>query len=161
MIKKNYLAPAICIVLFLFSCSKSGNNYTNTDHTAGMITSHLWSGNSNGFSRGDTVLYPPSTVHTAWPKIFNRNITDTPFTVQKVNGYEIVAFGATMQYRGEDATHTYIKFDSVISGTLDATLYYYHNRDSMVFILNRVDSFSAAAAEYYQVHDSLHTRRTM
>lgn len=146
------LVGAIC------ACNKSSNNYSITDLTTGMITERLWSGQIYGYAKGDTLYRPTDTVRTEWPKAYNRIITDTSFAIIKINGFAVNIMGTTLGYKSTDATAKVRRYDSVLTGSLDAVLLYYYEKDSLSFVCHRTKEYNSLANEYYQEHILLHTK---
>lgn len=153
---KNYTVIACALMAALcFSCNKNSNTYSTTDHTVGMVDLRHWAGTSQGFALGDSVI---SGTSTPWPKHFYRTISDTSFAVQKINGFSINMLGYVLSYRSTDSVAKTVLYDSTVAGKLSAYLIYYFGHDSITFNVHRVDSFSTAASQYYQVIDSFHTK---
>ncbi len=151
------------LVLLLFvcalcACNKNSNNYSITDFTAGMITERLWSGQIYGYAKGDTLYQPTDTVLTEWPKVYNRTLTDTSFTIIKINGFAVNIMGTTLGYKTTDAMAKVRKYDSVVTGSLDAVLLYYYEKDSLSFVCHRTKEYNSLANQYYQEHILLHTK---
>ncbi len=152
---KKLLYSACALALCVASCSKSSNNYTVTDHTVGMVGIRHWTGSKDGYTPGDTTIM--STVHHAWPLHFSHLITDTTFAIEKINGFSINMVGFVLAYRTTDSVAQTVRYDSVITGTLTASLIYFFGKDSIGFEVHRVDSFSSDANQYYQLNEVLHT----
>jgi hypothetical protein len=151
--------PALFLAVMLaliIACNKS-NNYSITDYTAGMTTMRQWAGTISGYAKGDT-LFAGDTTHYEWPKIFNRTLTDTSITVGKVNGYAVSMMGFTLNYRSTDETAKSTRFDTVVTGSLNAVLIYYYDKDSLTFVSSQVSGFNALASQYYQNNITLHTK---
>lgn len=154
---KNVLFLSVLACAGIISCNKQNNNYSLADHTAGMITDRQWSGNIYGYSKGDT-LFPGDTAHYEWPKVFSRIITDSSFAVSRVNGFAVSIMGYTLNYRTTDEVAKTRRFDSVITGSLNAVLIYYYEKDSMSFENHVVSGYNSMANQYYQKNVLLHTR---
>lgn len=146
----------LCIAVAVYSCSKSGSNYSTTDHTVGMIKIRPWSGYSSGFNRGDTLYSSLDTHHVAWPKAYYRTITDTSVSVVRDDGFTVSMLGVVMRYRTTDSTLKYIRFDSTSSASTGILLYFFGN-DSMHFEYHLVTGFNDTAKQYYQVNEFLHS----
>jgi hypothetical protein len=143
------------LIMLICSCTKP---YTSgVDHTIGMSSgSRSWAGTSSGYFYGDTVI---GGTHTNWPEYFNKTITDTAFAVQKIDGFTIKIGNTTMAYRSTDSVTTKsVTFDSLISGSLTASMKYYYAHDSMVLNYNGVFGFNSTANQYYQTNTVLHTK---
>jgi hypothetical protein len=50
-----------------------------------------------------------------------------------------------------------VTFDTVFSGSARSTLTYYYGKDSMTFDYHLVTGYNAAANQYYQLNEFLHT----
>ena len=141
----------------MISCNKKSNDYSLTDYTTGMITLRQWSGNVYGYRKGDT-LFPGDTTHYEWPKVFNRALTDSSFSLSRINGFAVNVLGYTLNYRSTDEVAKTRRFDSVITGSLNAVLIYYYEKDSMSFENHVVSGYNSRASQYYQTNIMLHTR---
>ena len=151
------LSIVTCVAIIAVACNKNSNNYSVADHTTGMVNGRLWSGNAYGYTQGDTLLTTGDTTHTVWAKIFSRTITDTSFSVQKINGFEVTVLGTTLTYRLTDSTNNLIRFDSVVTGTLNAILKYNYLNGSMSYEYHNVTGYNTNNHQYYQVNLFLHT----
>jgi hypothetical protein len=148
-------AALIACVIFSQSCSKSSGNFVTTDHTPGLIKARGWYGSADGYAPGDTTK--GGIIHHNWPDHFSRTITDSSFSIIKIDGYTINMMGLKMPYRITDSTAKFVRFDTS-SSILTAALVYYYAKDSISFGLHRADSFSTAANQYYQLNLTLHTQ---
>jgi len=156
---KNLSLPVFllfCTTLVFISCSKGGNSYTNTDHTVGMTDLKTWSGIAYGYYKGDTVLQG-DTAHIVWANTFYRVITDTSFSVQKINGYQVNALETLLNYISSDSITTKtVLFDDTVSGIVSKlTLYYL--ADTMKLELHVWSGYNSAANQYYQNNVILHS----
>jgi hypothetical protein len=148
-----YIALLGAFAFFAHGCSKPGN-YVSINHTIGMTNTMTWSGNSWGYSYGDTL---EGDHHFSWPEYFNRNIVDTSFAVQNIDGFDISIMGAVLAWRSTDSVAKTVKFDSVISGSLTASLVFYYSKDSIVFNYIRVYGKNDTDNIYYQTNYFLYT----
>jgi len=147
------------IALLSWGCNKGNNSYTTTDHTVGMIAVRSWSGTSGGFYKGDTAI--GTNPDSVWALHFARVITDTSFSVQKINGFALSVLGYMLDYQSTDSLTTQtVLFDSDITGTQTAVLTYYYLKDSMTFQLSVVFGYNTPANQYYQTNMFLHTNHS-
>jgi len=148
-----------CIIIVAIACSKSGNNYSTTDHTVGVIQSRSWTGTANGYLQGDTIEFPPPDVtHVPWAYAFNRVIADTSFPVTRINGFEISALGTMLTYKATDSTLQTVKFDSTLSGAAKSVFTFYYAKDSITYEYHSVSGYNATQNQYYQVNELWHTK---
>ena len=146
----------MCILTI--SCAKKNNYYSiGVDNTTGMITGRIWSGNTAGYTKGDTLI-PPDTAHIPCPKSFGHNIIDTSFSIVKINAYLVSVLGTRLNYRFTDSVAKKIVFDTIFSGSSRTTLVYYFAVDSMTYDYHRVDSLNARTGIYYYTDEFLHTK---
>ncbi len=155
-----FLSVAIICAVFLFTqCHPGGNNYTATDHTKGMIKIKSWTGNAHGYVQGDTIQFPPpDTTHVAWAKAYSHNITDTSFSVLKIDGFDIIVLGTILRYKATDSTLQTVTFDTTVVGSGTDILKYYYAIDSFSYEFHIITGFNAAANKYYMTDLFIHTK---
>ncbi len=151
-----YLAIAAMICIMTYACTKKAD-YSQTDHTVGLTSKmRSWSGSSDGHYKGDTLI-PPATANEDWAKIFNRIITDSSFSVQKVNGFAVSIPNMTLIYRDTDYTINAVRYDSTVAGSGTSYLLYFYLVDSAYYEYHSFYGYNSAANQYYQTHLYLHT----
>ncbi len=138
------------------SCNKNSNNFSTADHTAQVTIPHSWKGPAYGYFKGDTTN-PPDTTHYEWAKIYNRVISDTTFIISKIDGFAVSAFGVTLNYRLTDSSNKTMRFDSIVTGTLNCVLYYQYEKDSMSLEYHTVSGTNPISEQYYQTNVFLQT----
>lgn len=156
---KKYALPVLClcsITMFVYSCSKT-SSYSNTDETTGLVNkTRSWSGYSSGYYKGDT-LYTGDTTHHEWARSFYHVISDTSFSVQKINGYQISAMGTPWNYLSTDNVNHIVRFDTTLSGSPVSYLDFYSARDSVYLQYHMVGAYNAASGRNYETDIYLHT----
>ena len=151
-----HFAIALLVCVTAYGCTKS-RVYSQTDHTTGLTSkSRVWSGTTYGYFKGDTLI-PPATANEDWAKIFNLTITDSTFSVVKINGFAVSVPGMTMIYRDTDYTQNAVRFDSTVAGSGTSYLLYFYLVDSVYYEYHNFSGYNSAANQYYQTHLYLHT----
>jgi len=155
----SFISIIFLVAVLSFGCNKSSNNYSTTDHTVGMTSLRSWSGTANGYYKGDTMMSIGIGLRdTIWALHFARTISDTSFSIAKLNGFVISVLGTPLNYQSTDSITTKtVLFDSNVSGTQTAILTYYYLQDSMTYQFNIITGFNTPANQYYQVNMFLHT----
>lgn len=154
------ILPAIIILLLATvlseSCSKNG--YSTADHTTGLVNvTRSWSGYSTGYAMGDTLI-PPATAPQVGALYFNHTISDTSFSINKINGFQISVGVTPMNYLSTDATTQIVEFDTTLAGTSAVSFLKYdpvHN--SMTLEYHQVGAYNNLTGHYYETNISLHT----
>lgn len=154
---KKILLYAAGLAAVTLACNKNSNNYSVTDNTAGMIKTEQWTGTISGYAKGDT-LFTGDTTHHEWPKGYSRTKADTSIAVAKINGFAVGMMGFTLAYRSTDVVNKTRKFDTVLTGSYDAIMIYYYERDSFTFVSHEVSGYNTPAAQYYQNNITLHSK---
>ena len=142
------------IILVIFSCGKNTNNYSVTDHTVGMVKIRAWSGYTYGYARGDTLW---DTVHVAWPEYFYHTITDTSFSVQKINGFAINVDGVVLIFRTVDSVNKIMRFDSTYANSTTSFLIWNFGQDTMHYEFHKIYGHNDSAMKYYETNKILHS----
>ncbi len=153
---RNMLLISLLATAAIYSCKKGSNDYSVTDHTTGMVKMRSWSGTASGYVKTDTVLLP-DTAHVDWASLFNQSITDTSFSVEKINGFQVSVLAMPFNYVLTDTVNKIVRFDTTLSGSATSILTYYYGRDSMTYEFHHITGYSTHAAQYYQVNEFLHT----
>ena len=146
------VALFLCITLIIPGCNKNTNNYSVTDHTTGMIKIRSWSGYAFGNSRGDTLW---NTVHVAWPEYFCHTVTDTSFSVLKVNGFSINVEGTELAFRSVDSVNKIVKFDFTYANSATSFLIWDFGQDTMYYEFHKIYGHNDSANKYYETNQVL------
>jgi hypothetical protein len=157
--------PITCAALAFYlltaiGCSKNNDYSAGLDHTKGAVAQKKWSGTTDGYCQYDSSYYDTAshhTVHITWPKHFQRTITDTIFSLERMDDYMISGLGQWQRYRSTDSANGIIHFDTTYSGSTLSYINYWYRIDSEYFEHHKVGDHHEASGLYYQTHWYLHT----
>jgi hypothetical protein len=140
------------VTILSYGCSKKYTDGVN--NAVGMTNSRGWYDTSYGYAYGDTL---EGDRHFEWPEGYGRFNPDTTFAIQNIDGFTIRVGNTTLAWKVTDSSAGTVTFDSVITGSLNASVVFYFRLDSIVINYHAVYGYNDTAHQYYQTTALLHT----